>query len=266
MRAELTLGVYADIGVELSGHVATVELRRPPDNYFSNEMIAQIAQAHETLDKIDDCRVIVLCSQGKSFCAGADLKNRPDTGATGEGGGTAKHLYREAIRIFRTRKPVVAAVQGAAIGGGMGLALSADFRVTCSEARFSVNFSRLGFHPGFGLTYTLPRLIGPQKAALLFLTGRRITGREAVDMGVADILAAQTEVRAAALALAVEIAQSAPLAVMSIRETMRRGLADAVEAMTERELFEQEWLRRTEDFQEGVKAWGERRPGNFKLR
>ena len=259
-------GQYEDIGAELNGNVATIELRRPPDNYFSNEMIQQIAHAYEHLDTVDDCRVILLCSQGKSFCAGADLKNRPDTGTQSEGGGVAKHLYREAIRMFRTRKPIVAAVQGAAIGGGMGLAVSADFRVTCKEARFSVNFSRLGLHPGFGLTHTLPRLIGPQKAALLFLTGRRITGEEAVEMGVADKLVPLADVRAAALELATEISQSAPLAVMSIRETLHRGLADAVEAMTERELFEQEWLRRTEDFKEGVKSWAERRPGNFKSR
>lgn len=266
MAKEWTFGQYEDIGAELQGNVAVVELRRPPDNYFSNEMIRQIAHAYEHLDTVDECRVIVLCSQGKSFCAGADLKNRPDTGTHTEGGGVAKHLYREAIRVFKTRKPVVAAVHGAAIGGGMGLAVSADFRVTCKEARFSVNFSRLGLHPGFGLTHTLPRLIGPQKASLLFLTGRRINGEDAVNMGVADVLVAQADVRAKAMELATEISQSAPLAVMSIRETMRRGLFEAVESMTERELFEQEWLRRTEDFKEGVKSWAEKRVGNFKAR
>ena len=266
MAKEWTFGQYEDIGAELQGNVAVVELRRPPDNYFSNEMIRQIAHAYEHLDTVDECRVILLCSQGKSFCAGADLKNRPDTGTAAEGGGIAKHLYREGIRMFRTRKPVVAAVHGAAIGGGMGLAVSADFRITCKEARFSVNFSRLGLHPGFGLTHTLPRLIGPQKAAMLFLTGRRINGEEALELGLADKLVPLADVRSAALELATEISQSAPLAVMSIRETLRRGLADAVEAMTERELFEQEWLRRTEDFKEGVKSWGEKRLGNFKAR
>jgi enoyl-CoA hydratase/carnithine racemase len=145
----------------------------------------------------------------------------------------------------------------------LGLALVADFRVTCSEARFSANFNRLGFHPGFGLTTTLPRLVGPQQAALLFYTGRRITGEEAVRIGLADLLVAQSEVRTAAQALALEIAQSAPLAVMSTRATLRRGLADAIEASTERELVEQEWQRRTADFREGVKAMAERRPPDF---
>jgi enoyl-CoA hydratase/carnithine racemase len=180
-----------------------------------------------------------------------------------EEGPVRQHLYKEAIRLFRTRKPIIAAVQGPAIGGGLGLACMADFRVTCAEGRFSANFTRLGFHPGFGLTATLPRLVGQQMAAMLFYTGRRIGGEEAVRIGLADQLVPLAEVRSAAQALAAEIAQSAPLAVLSTRETMRRGFADAVEAATERELVEQDWLRKTEDFQEGIKSTAERRPGNF---
>ena len=148
----------------------------------------------------------------------------------------------------------------------MGLSLSADFRVTCKEAKFSVNFSRLGLHPGFGLSVTLPRLIGPQKASLLFYTGRRIPGDEAVAIGVADLLTPKEDVLTAAIKLAEEVAGSAPLAVISIRETLRRGLADAVEAATERESTEQDWLSQTEDFKEGVKAMNERRKPSFKCR
>ena len=255
---------YKDIGVSLSGHVGQIEIQRPPHNYFDNALINQIADALEAFDRDPACRAVVLCAQGKSFCAGADFANRPSTGANE--GGAAKHLYKEATRIFRTRKPIVAAVQGAAIGGGLGLALAADFRVTCSEARFSANFNRLGFHPGFSLTFTLPRLVGQQRATLLFYTGRRVPGDEAVAMGMADVLVPLDEVRSAATALATEIAQSAPLAVQSTRETMRRGFADAAEQATERELTEQDWTRRTADFKEGVKAWGEKRLPNFEGR
>ena len=256
---------YKDIGVSLKEHVGQIEMQRPPHNFFDNSLINQIADAFEAFDRDVNIRSYVLCAQGKSFCAGADFANRPATGA-GSDGGSSKHLYKEATRIFRTKKPIVAAVQGAAIGGGLGLALAADFRVTCSEARFSANFNRLGFHPGFSLTYTLPRLVGQQKANLLFYTGRRVTGDEAVAMGMADVLAPLAEVRAAATALATEIAQSAPLAVQSTRETVRRGFADAAERATERELTEQEWTRRTADFKEGVKAWAERRLPNFEGR
>lgn len=253
-----------DVGVSLSGHVATVEIRRPPHNYFDNALIRAIADAFDALDAEPQCRAIVLASEGKSFCAGADFSKRPDTGAASESGDSeAKHLYKEGTRLFRNKKPIVAAVQGPAVGGGLGLALVADFRVTCPEARFSANFNRLGFHPGFGLTVTLPRVVGPQRAALLFYTGRRIPGDEAVKIGLADLLVAHSEVRGAAQELAVEISQSGPLAVLSTRETLRRGLADAVEAATERELVEQEWLRRTADFKEGAEAMADRRLPNF---
>ena len=253
-----------DIGTELQDRIGLVEIRRPPNNFFDNELIAQIGDAFDAFDRDEGCRAIVLAAEGKAFCAGADFANRPATGATTEGSG--KHLYKEAVRLFRTKKPIVAAVHGAAVGGGLGLALVADFRVTCKEARFSANFTRLGFHPGFGLTTTLPRLVGLQKAALLFYTGRRVPGDEAVAMGLADLLAPQAEVRDQALALAREIAESSPLAVVSTRETLRRGLADQIEASTERELVEQEWQRRTEDFREGVKAMAERRLPDFKGR
>jgi enoyl-CoA hydratase/carnithine racemase len=256
---------YKDIGVSLTGHVGQIEIQRPPHNYFDNALINQIADALEAFDRDPACRSVVLCAQGKSFCAGADFANRPATGAGAEGG-SGKHLYKEATRIFRTKKPSVAAVHGAAIGGGLGLALAADFRVTCPEARFSANFTRLGFHPGFSLTYTLPRLVGQQKANLLFYTGRRVTGDEAMAMGLADVLVPLADVRTAATALATEIAQSAPLAVQSTRETMRRGFADAAERATERELTEQEWTRKTADFKEGVKAWAERRLPSFEGR
>ena len=148
---------------------------------------------------------------------------------------------------------------GAAVGGGLGLSLVADFRVASPESRFTANFNRLGFHPGFGMSITLPRVVGEQKAALLFYTGRRIGGEEAHAIGLADVLVPLAEVRSAALALATEIAQSAPIAVTSTRRTLRRGLADEIAAITDHELSEQQAHFETADFAEGVKAMAERR-------
>jgi enoyl-CoA hydratase/carnithine racemase len=141
--------------------------------------------------------------------------------------------------------------------------MTADFRVTCEEARFSANFTRMSYHPGFGLTCTLPRLVGAQQAALLFYTGRRVPGDEAVRLGMAEQLVPLAEVRNAAVAMAEDIAGSGPLALVSTRATMRRGLVDAFETATERELTEQDWMSRTADFKEGTKAMGERRPPVF---
>ena len=258
-------GSYEHIAVDTAGHVATIEVRRGPNNFIDTDMVAEIADALEIYDRTTDVRAIVLCAEGKHFCAGADFGSRGPDGVAR----TAKrgrHLYKEAQRLWRTGKPIVAAVHGAAVGAGVGLAVMADFRVTCPEARFSVNFTRLGFHPGFGLTATLPRLIGQQRAALLMYTGRRITGEEALAIGLADECVPLDRVRARATELATEIAQSAPLSIVATRETLRRGLADAVASATEREYEEQDWLRNTADFKEGTKAMGERRLPNFQAR
>ena len=160
----------------------------------------------------------------------------------------------------------MAAVHGAAIGGGLGLAMSADFGV-CSEAsRFAANFTRLGFHPGFGLTHVLPRAIGQQRAWLMFYTSRRIKGDEAVEWGLADVLAPVGEERKVAWDLAREIAENSPLGLATTRETLRQGLSEAVKAATARELAVQEELRHTEDFAEGVRATAAREVPNFKGR
>ncbi len=237
-------------------HVATIEIQRPPNNFFSYEMISGIADALESLDSDPSCRAAVLCSTGKHFCAGADFSGESGTNSTGD-------LYSAAARIFRTETPVVAAVQGAAVGGGLGLALSADFRISAPEARFSANFARLGFHQGFGLSVTLPRLVGVQAATELLFTGRRVKGEEAVELGLADRLVPLTELGEQSHALAVEIARSAPLAIRSIRRTLRGDLADQVEAATAHELAEQTRLWATSDFAEGAAAMAERRPPEF---
>ena len=255
-------GTYKDIGVSSEGHVGVVEIQRPPHNFFDNSLINQIADAFEAFDKDGNIRAYVLCSQGKSFCAGADFANRPQTGAAESG----KHLYKEATRLFRAKKPSIAAVQGPAIGGGLGLALMTDFRVTCAEARFAANFTKLGFHPGFGLTATLPELVGKNNAELIFYTSRRVTGEEATKMGLANLCVPQDQVRAEAMKLAREIAECSPLGLLSTRATMRAGLADRVLAATNHELAEQSRLRKTDDFKEGVKATAERRVANFKGR
>ena len=238
-------------------YVATVELQRPPNNFFSLEMVAGIADALESLDDDRRCRAAVLGARGKHFCAGADFSSQGARYST-------EDLYAAAVRIFRTHTPVVAAVHGAAVGGGLGLALSADFRVAAPEARFSANFARLGFHQGFGVSVTLPRLVGPQVAADLLYTGRRVPGEEAVRLGLADRLVTRDEIRPAAHAMAREIAMSAPLAVRSIRNTLRGDLADQVEAAVAHEHREQARLQQTADFAEGGRAMAERRIPEFR--
>lgn len=258
---------YKDIGVDFAGFVATIEIRRPPNNFFDLSLINQIADALEALDADAKCRAVVLAAQGKSFCAGANFGDGSTLDKSGQRPGEEAspvgHLYMQAVRLFRSKKPVVGAIHGAAVGGGLGLAMVPDFRVACPETRFVANFTRLGFHPGFGLTETLPAVIGKQNAAMMFYTSRRIGGEEAHRMGLADVLVPQDQVREAAERLAAEIAENAPLAILATRATMRAGLADRVKAATEHELEEQKRLRASDDFKEGVKAMAERRVPNF---
>ena len=253
---------FGDVTAELGGDfVAEVEIHRPPNNFFDVALIRGIAEAYEWLGSEGECRAIVLCSEGKHFCAGADFNQESSAAPLPEEG--AVSLYREAVRLFRGELPVVAAVQGAAVGGGLGLACSADFRVAAPEARFTANFARLGFHQGFGLSATLPPIVGAQRALELLYTGRRINGEEAARIGLADRLVPLDDVRSAARELASEIAKSAPLAIRSIRQTMRGHLADLVAEATEREDAEQIRLRATADFAEGTRASFERRDPVF---
>ncbi len=241
-------------------HLATVEIHRPPANYFDAALISELADAYERLDDDPECRAIVLCSEGKHFCAGANL------GSPGSAADEPRSLYRQALRLFASATPVVAAVQGAAVGGGLGLALSADFRVASPASRFSANFAQLGFHHGFALTVTLPALAGRQTALELLLTGRRVRGEEALSLGLCDRLVEDEEILDGARALAAELALSAPLAVRSIRATLREGLLQRVEEALEREASEQDRLRVTDDFREGVSASIERKPPRFQGR
>jgi len=256
---------FGDVVARLDGLVARIEIHRPPHNYFDPPLIKDLAEAFESMDNHHDCRAIVLASEGRSFCAGAnfnaDVPRSDDVVAD-----STSQLYQNAVRLFACRKPIVAAIQGAAIGGGFGLALVADFRVVTPDARFSANFVKLGIHPGFGLTYTLPRLIGIQRASLMFYTGRRITGQQAIEWGLADIMSSPEGLRDEATKLASEIAEGAPLAVQSTRATLRSGLVEAIRVQTEHEHHEQGLLFQTEDHAEGVLAVRERRAGKFKGR
>lgn len=254
-----------DVDID-ADRVATVAFTRGDSNFFSEPLIAGLAGAFEELADDGNARAIVLTGTGKHFCAGADfsvgIQDDVDTPELTAG----PHLYDAAVRIFRQPLPVIAAVQGAAIGGGLGLAMACDMRVASPDARFSAPFARLGLHHGFGLSVTLPLVLGHQRALELLYTGRRIKGNEAASIGLVDRLTGWGGALDGARALATEIAISAPLAVRSIRATMRGHLADAVRVATDHEKAEQAVHQATADMIEGVRADLERRLPRFEGR
>jgi|TARA_B110000438_G_C15756012_1_gene625134 enoyl-CoA hydratase/carnithine racemase len=251
---------YEDISIKLDINIATITIQRPPNNFFDYLLIQQIANALEELDQESDCRVIILASEGKNFCAGANFSQ--DKEMMNKSNPYSK-LYREAVRLFRTRKPIIAAIQGAAVGGGLGLALAADFRIGCPKSKFSANFAKLGFHQGFGSSVTLPRVVGSQNAAMMLYTAKRIKGEEALSIGLLDQLVPSEELIPQTKAFASDIASSAPMAVESIRATVRGDIADQVEEIVAWELSEQIRLQSSEDFKEGIAASLERRDAKF---
>lgn len=253
----------SDVNVDEQGAVAVLEINRPENNFFDVELIREIADHIDAIESEGRIRALVLGSKGRHFCAGANFgggprEERSDAAPTG-----TNPLYVQGARLFDSSLPMVAAVQGAAVGGGLGLACAADFRVGSSTSRFTANFSQLGFHPGFGLTETLPAIIGNQRALELFYTGERIDGLRAKEIGLIDLLAEPGEERAVAVEFAQRIATSAPLALRSIKQTMRAPLAAKVRAAMDREGSEQARLQRTADFREGIRASAARETPQF---
>jgi enoyl-CoA hydratase/carnithine racemase len=213
------------------------------------------------LDDDNHCRAIVLAAEGKVFCAGADFSTDQAKGI--DPNEVLSNFYAVAMTLFETKKPMVAAVQGAAIGAGFGLSLLADFRIACPETIFSANFTRLGIHPGFGMSVTLPRIIGVSNAELLFYTGRRIKGKEALNLGLLSELVERDDVLPSAIKLANEIASCAPLAVQNTKATMRMDLAEQIRTANQREQALQMVQMKTKDFREAIKAMHERREPEF---
>ncbi len=250
------------------GAVTLLELNNPPHNFFDIDLLTELADRLLALDNNDNCRAIVLASNGKNFCAGGNF----GTGQVGSGYNTftaaqfasgIRQVYGQAARMFGNQKPIIAAVQGSATGGGLGLALLADFRVASEQSKFWANFTKLGIHTGFGATVTLPRVIGIQQAHKLLMTARRIDGTEAERIGLVDVLSDNDDIRPQAIALAQEIAANAPLAVESIRAAVREGLQAQVTAAIEVEIAEQSRLRVTQDAEEGILSLAQKRPGVF---
>ena len=237
------------VRVERDGAVAILTLSKPSFNFFDKAMVAQLADALEAVDADPSLRASILTSDQRVFCAGADFHgDKPDPGG----------IYSEAVRVIARVKPLIAAVRDSAVGGGFGLALAADMRVGCSDTRFHANFTRIGLSPGFGITATLPRIVGAQVSLDMLLTARRVDGAEAFRLRLLDRFVEPAEVDSEALVLAVAIAANSPHEVCQTRSLLRLS-ADDFAAATKRELAGQGELFGTPNFDEGVLAGREKR-------
>ena len=248
---------FGDVSVEIGDDfVAVVEIHRPPSNFFDVALIRSLAEAYAALDADPSCRAIVLCSEGKHFCAGADFSGQSEAEALPQEG--AASLYREAVRLFGAET----AGRGRGAGcrhrrrPGPGLFGGLPGGRARGPLRGQLRPARLP--PRFGLTVTLPLIIGHQQALELLYTGRRMPGRRPTHRALRP---AGRRWRRSGIGGRELAARSPPRAARdsSIRQTMRGHLADAVAAATDREDAEQIRLRATNDFAEGIRASAERR-------
>ncbi len=250
--------------------VAVITLNRPENrNSMTPDLLGGLADAVAHAKADPGVRCVIVTGRGKSFCAGADFKARAD--ADPNAPYVAPHersynTYAPFLSLLDLEVPTIAAMNGHAIGGGLGLAIVCDLRVASTEAKYGANFVRLGLHPGMASTYILPRLMGVPNAVELLLTGRLVDGAEAAHRGLAHYAVAPEQVLAKARELAGEIASAAPLAVRWTKRSIYQALAWDPKTAARHEGMAQSRTIETEDFREGTKALLEKREPRFKGR
>lgn len=268
---------------ESDGRIATLTLNRPENR---NSMTPDVMQRFRTCIAAARAerglRCLVITGRGSSFCAGADFRGGGPAGKSvlreeepvgreaepSEAPAPLPHerafaTYAPFLDVADVEVPTIAAMNGHAIGGGLGLALVCDLRVASREARYGANFARLGFHSGMAISYLLPRLIGLPRANELLLTGRLVDGVEAERLGILNRAVPGADVLATAWELAGAVAEAAPLAVRSTKTAIRRGLELQVREAAHLEAFAQAESLATDDAREGIAALLAKRPPKF---
>jgi len=257
---------------DVDGNVATITLNRPERrNAISMQMLGELTEHFAAAERDRGVRCVVLTGAGKGFCSGLDLQDASagtgigSSGSTGAGGlGNTRDLPTTVLHEMDT--PVIAAVNGAAAGYGLDLALGCDLRLLASSAKLLPGFAKRGVVPESGGTWYLPRLVGWAKACEIGFLGRDLDGDEAVRLGLVNLVVPDDELAATARGWADEIAANAPLAVQAMKRLYRHGLTEDFSSHTHHVLLQVMHLFGTKDFGEGVASWIEKRPAEFQGR
>jgi enoyl-CoA hydratase/carnithine racemase len=252
---------------EVKDQIAQITLNRPDNrNSMTNDVLEGFANAIAQVRQDPEVRCVIITGSGSSFCAGADFRSQVQ-----RGGGDRPMLpnersfamYQPFLSVLDIEVPVIGALNGHAVGGGLGLALVCDIRVANEDAKYGANFTKLGLHPGMATTYILPRLVGLPRAAELLLTGRIIEGRLAAEYGLANYAVPADQVLDKSWELAREVASCAPIAVRMTKRSLYENVDyDAVTAAYH-EAQAQSRTIETEDQTEGVAALLEKRKPVF---
>jgi enoyl-CoA hydratase/carnithine racemase len=261
----------SELLVEKDGAVATLVLNRPERmNAISGPMLQALSEALVDCDRDPAVRVIVLTGAGRAFCAGLDLVDATSgSGIGSQGGGIQANLdLRDAppTVLHAVDKPTLCALNGGAAGYGMDLALGCDIRIAAQSAKLAAAFTRRGVLPESGGTWLLPRLVGWAKASEIIFTGRTLDSAQCLELGLVNRVVPDELLPKEARALALEIAENAPLAVQAAKRMMRMGLSEPFAEHVHHVFLQLLPLFRTQDFREGMKSFLEKRKPSFEGR
>ena len=260
--------------VEQEGYVVTITLNRPERlNAISREMLGELSAKMVEADKDPDVRCIILTGAGRGFCSGLDLIDTSDRMDNNEGASSnagsnrPRQLFdlRDApINVmWHTDTPIICAINGAAAGYGMDMTLLCDMRIMADNAKLAAVTAKRNVVPESGGTWLLPRLVGWAKAAELYYRGRTIGAEEAKEIGIVNEVVAKDDLMSTARAWAEEVAENAPMAVQTTKRMMRMGLEESYDTAVDHLMVHLAGMFQSEDFQEGLKAFMEKRKPNF---
>jgi len=258
---------FPDIIYSKEGYIATIKLNRPERmNAFSIAMIDSIQRALQDAAADDEIRVIVVTGAGRGFCAGLDLKQPPDFRGGGATGGAAIMVPQMPLIVFSIDKPIIASINGPAIGWGLELALLCDIRIAADDAKIGdrhLNYSVIADNGGL---FTLPRLVGWAKACEISFLAELMDGKEAERIGLVNRAVPSEQLEATTRDIANKIASKPPLGIQLSKRAMRNALFSDLKSSQDYAIVLLRQLVSTEDFAEAMKALMEGREAQFKGR
>jgi len=247
--------------------VGTITLNRPEAmNFLDPVMGQQLREVLRDLEKDDNIRVIVITGAGRAFCAGGDIKSMQHKRPPHEWVERLESVAAVTKDMLNLPKPIIASVNGPAVGAGCNLALASDLIIASDKATFGEVFTRIGLIPDCGGIFLLPRRVGLTKAKELIFTGKIISAQEALQMGLANKMVSAEELKEETRRWAQDLAGGATLAIAMAKRLLNLSFQTDLDAILQAELSHQTFLRYTEDHQEGVRAFLEKRKPAFKGR
>lgn len=263
---------YREITLEVKDHIATLTLNRPEqrNTITANMHYNELPAAIEEIRRNDEIRVLILTGAGRAFCAGGSVEDLSSLNSS-QSTDTPRHLRLAPFGFFvkdlhALAKPVIVAVNGIAVGAGLSLVMCCDFRIASQQARFGSAFIHRGLMPDCGLTYTLTQVIGVSKSLRLLLLGEIIDAAEAERIGLVDKVVSPQELMPNSVELAIRLAKLPPIAIGLTKQAVYRSLTHDLSSMIDFENYGQQLCTRTEDFQEGLKSFLEKREPFFRGR